>query len=295
MLIILVDSYLVTTLLTLDVSGAFDNAAHERLIHNLRKRRVPANSINWIASFLRHRITDILLTEGATGQFITDTGIPQGSPLSPILYLFYNADLIDQIQEAYPRRALITGYIDDICILVWSRTAATNCRHLEKIHKIAEQWEIQHASKFAPTKYGLIRLWRKVRRVPRPVDSTNVSVNVRGVEIKPVPTLRYLSVQLDQHLTGMKQIEHAQVKAMEVIAAFCSIAGSTWGIKLFHLRQMYTAVLWPQITFVNSMWFVRVGWGFKAAENAARKAMESIQHKALYRIPGALEQPLEQP
>jgi len=154
---------LASILLTLDVSGAFDNAAHERLIHNPRRRKVPANAINWIASFLRHRITDILLMEGATGQFTTDTGIPQGSPLSPILYLFYNADLIDQIQEAYPGRALITGYIDDICILVWSRTAATNCRRLEQIHKIAEQWEIQHASKFAPTKYSRIHLWRKVR------------------------------------------------------------------------------------------------------------------------------------
>ena len=64
------------------------------------------------------RITDIVLLEGATDQFTTDTGIPQGSPLSAIPYLFYNADLIDQIHEAYPRRAMVSGYIDDICILV---------------------------------------------------------------------------------------------------------------------------------------------------------------------------------
>ena len=278
---------LVSTLLTLDVSGAFDNAAHKRLVHNLRKRRVPISAVNWIASFLRHRITDILLIEGATGQFTTDTGIPQGSPLSPILYLFYNADLIDQIHEAYPGRALVTGYIDDICILVWSRAAAANCRRLEQIHKIAEQWETKHASKFAPAKYGLIHLWRKVRGVPRPLSSTNASVKVQGVEVKPVPTLRYLGVQLDQHLTGMKQVEHIQAKATEMIAALCSIAGSTWGTTLSHLRKMYTAVLWPQITFACSTWLVRAGWGFKAAENAARKAMESIQHKALYRIAGA--------
>ena len=225
--------------------------------------------------------------EGATGQFTTNTGIPQGSPLSPILYLFYNADLIDRIHEAYQGKAMVTGYIDDICILVWSRAAAANCRRLEQIHKIAEQWETQHASKFAPAKYGLIHLWRKVRGIPRPLSSTNASVKVQGVEVKPVPTLRYLGVQLDQHLTGMKQIEHAQVKATEMIAALCSIAGSTWGITLSHLRQMYTAVLWPQITFASSTWFIRAGWGFKAAENAARKALESIQHKALYRIAGA--------
>ena len=111
------------TLLTLDVSGAFDNTAHQRLIHNLRKRQVPLRIVNWIASFLCHRTTEIVLMEGAMGQISTNTGIPQGSPLSPILYLFYNADLIDWIHTAYPGRAMVTGYIDDICILVWSRSA----------------------------------------------------------------------------------------------------------------------------------------------------------------------------
>lgn len=48
----------VATLLTLDISGAFDNAAHTRLTHNLQKRQVPQNIVNWIANFLRHRTTD---------------------------------------------------------------------------------------------------------------------------------------------------------------------------------------------------------------------------------------------
>lgn len=97
-----------------------------------------------------------------------------------------------------------------------------------------------------------------------------------------MPVLHYLGVQLDQHLTGIKQIEHCQVKATEMTAALCSIAGSTWGITLAHLRRMYTAVLWPQVTFASSTWFLQAGWGFKTAENAARRALESIQYQALY-------------
>ena len=94
--------------------------------------------------------------------------------------------------------------------------------------------------------------------------------------------LRYLGIQLDQHLTGIKQIEHCRVKAAEMTAALCSIAGSTWGITLAHLRRMYTAVLWPQVTFASSTWFLQAGWGFKAAENTARRTLESIQYQALY-------------
>ncbi|KAJ5565518.1 reverse transcriptase, partial [Penicillium frequentans] len=84
------------------------------------------------------RHTTLLLQEGDMGRGPVATGIPQGSPLSPILYLFYNADLIDTIHAAAPGRVLVTGYIDDICILVWSLSAAENCRLLARLHQKAE-------------------------------------------------------------------------------------------------------------------------------------------------------------
>ncbi len=39
--------------LMLDVTGAFDNVSHSRLIHNLRKRRLDPQMIAWRASFVR--------------------------------------------------------------------------------------------------------------------------------------------------------------------------------------------------------------------------------------------------
>ena len=41
----------VTSLLILDISDAFDNVFYERLLYNLRKKRVPAEVINWIKGF----------------------------------------------------------------------------------------------------------------------------------------------------------------------------------------------------------------------------------------------------
>ncbi|EED15976.1 reverse transcriptase, putative [Talaromyces stipitatus ATCC 10500] len=51
--------------LALDAAGAFDNVNHIRLIHDLRKRRVPDDLIGWIESFLSNRRTSITLLGGA--------------------------------------------------------------------------------------------------------------------------------------------------------------------------------------------------------------------------------------
>jgi hypothetical protein len=114
--------YRVASLLSLDISGAFDNVAFQRLIHNLHKRRVPEVLIQWIISFLTNRRTTLLLQEGLLELFNLLTGIPQGLPLSLILFLFFNADLIDDIQAVFPGKVLVTAYIDDLSVMVWGNS-----------------------------------------------------------------------------------------------------------------------------------------------------------------------------
>ncbi|KFY28958.1 hypothetical protein V491_00241 [Pseudogymnoascus sp. VKM F-3775] len=64
------------------------------------------------------------------------TGIPQGSRLSPILYLFYNADLIEACKTEDTEAI---GYIDDASILAVGPSAQRNCKTLKAIHQKAEE------------------------------------------------------------------------------------------------------------------------------------------------------------
>jgi len=123
----------VASLLSLDISGAYDNAAHPRLLHNLRRLRVPTWIVRWTQSFLQDRMTTIKLQSEETELFPVYHGIPQGSPISPILYLFYNEELVREY-NSIGYRASAAGFMDDVNILVWGPTTEGNCQTLQRLH-----------------------------------------------------------------------------------------------------------------------------------------------------------------
>lgn len=126
----------VASLMLLDVSGAFDNVSHERLLHNLRTRRVDEKLVRWLASFLDERWIRMTMDDFTSEEHSISTGIPQGSPLSPILYIFYNAGLLETCELDLDTTA--TGYIDDAAILACGDTTAETCAKLEGALKKAQ-------------------------------------------------------------------------------------------------------------------------------------------------------------
>ena len=72
----------------MDVAGAFNNVHHERLIDNMKKRRIPDFIVAWTESFLSDRTTSLRFNGITSENIETDAGVPQGSPLSPILYMY---------------------------------------------------------------------------------------------------------------------------------------------------------------------------------------------------------------
>jgi retron-type reverse transcriptase len=128
----------VATMLCMDISGAFDNVSHTRLLDNLRKRRIPDIIIRWVTSFLQGRTTTIKVFKGESELFDTETGIPQGSPISPILFLFFIADLLDATNDIALRVSAIR-FVDDIHVLTYGDSTEQNCRTLERIHERCEE------------------------------------------------------------------------------------------------------------------------------------------------------------
>jgi hypothetical protein len=176
-----------------------------------------------------------------------NVGIPQGSPLSPILYLFYNADLLEL---ATSKDVQTSGWIDDVYFFTRGTSTEQNCRNLERAHRSAEQWARTHGSKFAPIKYQLIHFTRSKTKF-----NTAQGLKIIGVEVLPATTAKYLGILLDAELKWDVQIQHVQEKATPRLLPLATLAGSTWGAGLTQLRRIYQAITIPAILYGCSAWY----------------------------------------
>jgi hypothetical protein len=62
-------------------------------------------------------MTTIKIQGEKTILFLVTNRIPQGLPILPILYLFYNKELV-QVYNSTGYQASTTGFVDDINILI---------------------------------------------------------------------------------------------------------------------------------------------------------------------------------
>ena len=141
----------------MDVAGAFNNVHHKRLLHNLKKRKVPTIIVRWVENFLNGRATQLRFNGALSDIIATEAGIPQGSPMSPLLYMYYNADLL----EVPGTNNLRLGFIDDIAYGIQGLLAEDNARRLKKMLEDAEKWRWKHGARFETTKYVLVHYTRR--------------------------------------------------------------------------------------------------------------------------------------
>ncbi len=66
----------IATVLSLDISRAFNNVSYQIMLYNLWKRRVPLGVVGFIKGFLIYRHTTIKIPEYTSGRFDTPTRIP---------------------------------------------------------------------------------------------------------------------------------------------------------------------------------------------------------------------------
>lgn len=99
----------------IDMEGAFPNAITNRLIHNLKRRRIPVVYMTFIKQLLTGRCTRLKFNDFVSESINVLNGIRQGDLLSMILYVIYNADLLEIPGDNEHEKSL--GYVDNITLV----------------------------------------------------------------------------------------------------------------------------------------------------------------------------------
>ncbi len=226
----------------MNVSAAYQNTSHQRLLRNLRGKKIDIKVVDWVASFLTDRHTIVKTNKHTTPKLSINLGLPQGSPLSSILYLFYNGDLLDD----FARKGVdAQGYIDDITIIAMGKSVKSNSQKLAKVHnQVCKNWRVKHGSEFGLAKYQLIHITWK-----RNVDYT-AGIKLRGGHlVKGATTAVNLGITLQSKLSWKDQVSKIKEKAIKSIGALSSITGSTWGGNYYSLRKIFKAVIILQLAY----------------------------------------------
>ena len=122
------------TLLSFDILGAFDSVVPQRLAYILQQKRLPKWLVDFVYSFATNRSTTLVLPGGESDLFDIGGGVPQGSPLSVVLFILYNSELFD-ICRRLRAGILGVGFADDLIVLAYSTTTRANYIKLDELYK----------------------------------------------------------------------------------------------------------------------------------------------------------------
>ena len=287
----------VISILFLDVEGAFPNAVTKRLIHNLKKRRIPTAIVQFVEKLLTGRTTRLKFDDYISEVIDIANGIGQGDPLSMLLYILYNADLLD-IPDS-PTEEDVLGYVDDIALLATGNDFKETTNRLKDMMTKDEggiQWSKSHNSKFEVSKSVVLHMSRKT--MPDP-DSANGRIPLpkpdlllEGQLVQEVKSFKYLGIQIDVNLRWKEQAQRATANATKWILQFRRLTRVSSGVKAKLMRQLYLAVALPKITYGIDIWYTPpskpIGYTRNTGSVGALRNLEKIQRIATLAITGTL-------
>ncbi len=266
----------VVSLLSLNEKSAFDNVAHSRLLHDMKKRKVLKLLLEFVKNFLRNRRIMIIINDYMMTKNSMNVDILQDFLLSSILYLFYNVNLLKACDNIRLRISF-TDFINDVNILTYEKFMKCNCKVLNKIYDKCKQWSKTHDIKFSKIKHKLIHFTKISKWF-----NMNIDVKLMKHQINLKSDIKVLRVQLNFKLRWVTYIHHVEAKLVIKQKIMQTIIEFTWDSSMMTKKQIYFAMTCFLLSHEVIIWYMlqRVKNHWKDLNIK----LKSVQERALQQI-----------
>lgn len=233
------------SLLTVDIKGAFDAVGRKRMTVRLKEQGWPVSLCKWAWSFLTGREVRLDFENTTTPWQKVGGSLPQGSPVSPILFMLFLAPL-------YHLLPCMRGYADDGCILVAAHSFEASTSVAGQMMHTAQKWCLDNGLELDLEKTGLLNCTRKRNNLNPPVHTS------QGTVIEPTPLkghMRWLGVHFDRKLDFNHHIDKISAKAARTVNGMRMLSGCFKGAPAGKMLEVARSCVLAQLAYASSTWW----------------------------------------
>lgn len=254
-----------------DIKGAYDSVDLKQLSIQMKRIGIHNIIVKWIVEYFRERSIRVRVEESIDDlPFTVYKGIPQGSILSPILYIIYTLLFDERFRNGEIK---ILQYADDIVLYITGKK-------LEEIKVKLEEAsssfiDICGTLKLVPSTEKTQLICYTRHRITEPIQ-----ISFNGEYITNVNCIKYLGIWFDSKLSWNMEIKNISQKCFKSINLMRKMAGVSWGCHPKILLLVYRALVRSHIDFATTL--------IDTSRTSNLEKLDKIQRKALRIVTGCM-------
>ena len=234
-----------TALMLFDYSKACDTVWRTGLLQKMLDIGIPLRFVQWTTAWLTKRIARVQLN-GVTGRCRAfKEGLPQGSVLSPLLFVLYINDLLGNFSES----TMVSAYADDLALACHDRkkedVALRMQAEVDKVVSWSQQARLTlNAAKCEVAFFSLDNAeaqWRP-------------QITINRVPPSCTPSHTFLGVTYDRRMTFGTLVKTVCQQMLRRTNLLRVVGGTTWGWQKQDLRTVYIATQRSVAEYAAAAW-----------------------------------------
>ena len=215
---------------------AFDNVWHNGLRYKIFQLDLPTKMTRWLSDFLVGRLIQVNVNNFFSNQINPKVGVPQGSVLSPLLFLIY----VNDLPAPHHNPNSLSQFADDTAQWAYSLNVCFAAKLLQQDLLKLAMWCAKWRIKLNPEKTKVIIFSRSIL-----ARKAELNLKLYGETLKIYPQVKFLGITFDSQLNFKKHFEDILDRCNTRYYRLRLLANKKWGPSPSTLIQIYKQCVRP--------------------------------------------------